>query len=86
MSVNKLSEEGYTTIFHPENEGVTIHKRGTLSIATSKPLVLQGCKGDNLWTVSANEEESKEEANNVYVGYQTEKFILPVLPLTVLVR
>jgi hypothetical protein len=35
--------------------------------------VLQGCKeekGDNLWTVSANEEESKEEANNVYVGPQ----------------
>ena len=39
MSVNKLSEEGYTTI--------------TLTIATSNPPVLQGCKekGDNLWTV-----------------------------------
>ena len=68
MSVNKLSEEGYTTIFHPENEGVTVHERGTLTITTSNPLVLQGCKekGDNLWTVSANEEEDEEEANNVY--------------------
>jgi hypothetical protein len=68
LSVNKLSEEGYTTIFHPENEGVTIHKRGTLTIATNKPPVLQGCKekGDNLWTVSTNEEEGEEEANNVY--------------------
>ena len=68
MSVNKLSEEGYTTIFHPENEGVTVHEKGTLTIATSSPPVLQGCKekGDNLWTVSTNEEESEEEANNVY--------------------
>jgi hypothetical protein len=43
MSVNKLSEEGYTTIFHPKNEGVTIHKKGTLTITTNKPPVLQGC-------------------------------------------
>ncbi len=68
MSVNKLSEEGYTTIFHPENEGVTVHEKGTLTIATSSPPVLQGCKekGDNLWTVSANEEEGEEKAINVY--------------------
>jgi len=68
MSVNKLSEEGYTTIFHPENEGVTVHEKGTLTITTSNPLVLQRCKekGDNLWTVSANKEEDEEEAKNVY--------------------
>jgi len=66
MSVNKLSEEGYTTIFHPENEGA-VHEKGTLTIATNSPPVLQGCKekGDNLWTVSENEVESEEEANNV---------------------
>ena len=68
MSVNKLSEEGYTTIFHPKNKGVTVHERGTLTIVTSNPPVIQGCKekGDNLWTVSANEEEGEEKANNVY--------------------
>ncbi len=67
MSVNILSEEGYTTIFHPENKEVTVHKKGTLTITTSNPPVLQGCKekGDNLWTVSANE-EGEEESNNVY--------------------
>ena len=27
MSVNILSEEGYTTIFHPENKGVTVQKK-----------------------------------------------------------
>ncbi len=26
LSINKMSEEGYTTIFHPGEEGVTIHK------------------------------------------------------------
>ena len=26
ISVNKMAEEGYTTIFHPGEEGVTIHK------------------------------------------------------------
>jgi hypothetical protein len=68
MCVNKFSEEGYTTIFHPKNEGVTVHERGTLTIVTSNPPVIQGCKekGDNLWTVSANEEEGEEKANNVY--------------------
>jgi hypothetical protein len=67
MSVKILSEEGYTTIFHPENEGVTVHEKGTPTITTSNPPVLQGCKekGDNLWTVSANV-EGEEEANNVY--------------------
>ena len=63
-----MSEEGYTTFFHLENKGVTVHEKGTLTIATSSPPVLQECKekGDDLWTVSTNEEEIKEEANNVY--------------------
>jgi hypothetical protein len=34
---NKMSEEGYTTIFHPGEEGINIHKKGTLPITTSKP-------------------------------------------------
>jgi hypothetical protein len=75
MSVNKLAEEGNTTIFHPENKGVTIHERGTLSIATSSPPVLQGCKENNLWTVSANEEEREEEANNVYTLPSTKQSV-----------
>ena len=37
--------------------------------------MLQGCKekGDNLWTVSANEEECEEEANNVYTSLSLTK-------------
>jgi hypothetical protein len=34
-SVNKLAKEGYTTIFHPGEDGVTIHEPGTLTITTT---------------------------------------------------
>jgi hypothetical protein len=67
MSAHKLSNKGYKTIFHPENEGVTVHKKGTLTITTSNPPVLQGCNknGGKLWTVTATK-NNEEEINNVY--------------------
>ncbi len=40
LSVNIMSKEGYTTIFYPGEEGVSIHKKGTLTITTSTPPVL----------------------------------------------
>jgi hypothetical protein len=65
-----MAEEGYTTIFHPGEEGVTIHKEGTITISASKPLVLQGCKNytEKLWTlsVSKDKEKEREEVQNVY--------------------
>jgi hypothetical protein len=73
-----MSEEGYTTIFYPGKEGVSIHKKGTLTITTSKPPVLQGCKSnqEKLWTVSAKQNDQiSEEANNVYS--------LPSIPQTI---
>jgi len=68
VSVNKMAEEGYTTIFHPGEEGVTIHKPGTVEITMTEPPILQGCKtqGDKLWTVSADEEPTKEQAQHAY--------------------
>jgi hypothetical protein len=67
-SINKWSEEGYTTIFHPGKKGVTVHNPGTLTMTTTKPSVLQGYKprGAKLWTVSANQDANKqEETHNV---------------------
>ena len=64
-----MSEEGYTTIFHPGEEGVSIHKKCTLTITTSEPPFLQWCKSnqEKLWTVSANQNDQiNEEASNVY--------------------
>ena len=78
LSVNKMSEEGYTTIFHPGTEGVTIHKEGTLSITTSEPPVLKGKKSNTskLWTIPTNsEKKDRMEINNVYS--------LPSIPHTI---
>ena len=64
-----MAENGYTTIFRPGDEGVTIHKKGTLTITTSEPPMLQGCKkrGAKLWTVSAPATNNEhEEVANVY--------------------
>ena len=44
VSSNKMANEGYTTIFHLGEEGVTIHKSGTITITTMEPPILQGCK------------------------------------------
>ncbi len=73
-----MSDEGYTTIFHPGKEGVSIQKKGTLTITNSEPLVLQGCKSnqEKLWMVSANQNDQiSAEANNVYS--------LPSIPQTI---
>ncbi len=62
ISVNKLAEEGYTTIFHPGEEGETVHKKDTITIAMTKPPVLQGSKsrGAKLLTTSAQYKMKKE--------------------------
>jgi hypothetical protein len=68
VSINKLAKEGYTTVFHPGETGVTIHKLGTIMIAMTKPPILQGCisKEAKLWTLSTENKTRKEWANNVY--------------------
>ena len=68
ISVNKLAEEGYTTIFHPGENGVTIHEPGTVKLTTTMDPILQGSKrkGAKLWTIEANDTSAKEHANKVY--------------------
>ena len=45
-----------------------MHKQGTVSITTTEPPVLQGCKkkGATLWTISADDDTKKERVNKVY--------------------
>jgi hypothetical protein len=78
LSVSKMSDEGYTTIFHPGEEGVTIHKKGTIRLTTSEPPVLKGEKENlaKLWTISTTETaQQKETVHNVYS--------LPSIPHTI---
>lgn len=70
LSVNKLAEEGYTTIFHPGEEGVTVHEQGTVEIVMKAQPVLHGNKinGEKLWTVASKQNDIKQEEkiHNVY--------------------
>ncbi len=42
MSVKQLADQGYTTIFHPHLEGVTVHDNDGFKLVTSKLPLLQG--------------------------------------------
>lgn len=42
MSVKKLADQGYITVFHPYLEGVTVHDNDSFRLVTTKPLLLQG--------------------------------------------
>ena len=68
ISVNTLANEGYTSIFHPVEDGVTIHEPGVVTIATTAQPILQGCKtnGEKLWTVPVDEPTTTEQAHHAY--------------------
>ncbi len=68
-SINKWAEEGYTMIFHPGENGITVHKPGTLTMIMGELPVLRGHKprGSKLWTMSMSKQNDKtEQANNIY--------------------
>ncbi len=75
ISVGKLANADYTTIFHPRGDGVTVHKKGTLKITQWRKPVLQGWRDANgLWRLSRQDEHKRavqkqkknEVAANVY--------------------
>ena len=52
LSVKTLADNGYTTIFHPHDKGVTVHGVDDLELTFKNPALLQGWrKGGGLWTV-----------------------------------
>jgi hypothetical protein len=73
VSVGKLADANYTTIFHPRGIGVTIHNDTLRMKVLSKP-VLQGWRDANgLWRLSKDEmnsthstQDTTEVAANVY--------------------
>eukprot|EP00804_Cyclotella_cryptica_P001021 CCRYP_008342-RA/>CCRYP_008342-RA protein AED:0.31 eAED:0.31 QI:0/-1/0/1/-1/1/1/0/401 len=90
MSVKKLADQGYTTIFHRYLQGVTVHNKDSFKLITSKPPLLQGWKdAGGLWTVPLVEQAAShvgqhthEAAMNVYELPSTKdvvRFLLAVL-------
>ena len=75
VSVGKLADADYTTVFHPRGEGVTVHKKDTLKLTLLRKPVLQGWRDPNgLWRLSratkplirAKRKSPNELAANVY--------------------
>ena len=73
VSVGKFADANYTTIFHPQGEGVTVHKPGTFKLRLLREPVLQGWRDANgLWRLSREQDtpseqnKCKESAANVY--------------------
>ena len=57
LSVSPLANNGYTTIFHPHKQGVTVHDADSFSLTLKSPPVLQGCRNEaGLWTVPITDE------------------------------
>ena len=74
LSVGTLADEGYTTVFHPRDQGVTIHEEGTLLLIEKKPAEIQGWRANTgLWEMGITNAKKTEtptqeqdRINNVY--------------------
>ena len=56
LSVRQLADSRYTTVFHPHNQGITVHDANSFKIATEKPALLQGWRSTRgLWMVSLHD-------------------------------
>ena len=52
LSVKTLADNGYTTIFHPHDRGVTVHDIDDFELTLKSPALLQGWReAGGLWTV-----------------------------------
>ena len=66
MSVSPLANNGYTTIFHPYKQGVTVHDKDSFNLTFNLPPVLQGCRTEaGLWTVPLADEATISQSLNV---------------------
>jgi hypothetical protein len=61
MSMNKITKKGYTMVFCPGKEDVTVHKPGTIKIVTTDKPVLTRTDSNGLWPVKANENKPLEK-------------------------
>eukprot|EP00804_Cyclotella_cryptica_P008147 CCRYP_004624-RA/>CCRYP_004624-RA protein AED:0.13 eAED:0.13 QI:0/0/0/1/0/0/3/0/1209 len=66
MSVSPLANNGYTTIFHPHKQGVTVHDTDSFTLTLKSPPVLQGCRKEaGLWTVPLTDKTTVSQSQNV---------------------
>ena len=69
LSVPVLANEGYTTVFHPHNEGVDVYRKGDLTLIQNRPPVLQGCRNmSGLWMVDGKYDTRTHNVSNPLQG------------------
>ena len=83
VSIGKLADADYTTIFHPRGDGVTIHAKNTFRIKTYSKPVLQGWRDPNgLWRLSTQRPQQVAIAQNKEET-AANAYSLPSIPQTV---
>ena len=66
LSVCKLSDAGYTTVFHAGDGGVTVHWDGDIYIRVKKEAVLKGWRDKSgLWRVPIKDEVKNENTDTL---------------------
>ncbi len=82
ISVPKLADEGYTTIFLARQKGVVVYKANDIAFTSTGAPVLQGCRDlTGLWKISSTQgnvnavSKEIEQTNNVYDLPSTESVI-----------
>ena len=81
LSVKQLADNGYTTIFHPNDRGVTVHDGNDVKLTFTNDAVLQGWRDEkglwripltddgnnvNMQTIALNRPAPTEAVHNVY--------------------
>ena len=74
LSVGMLADNGYTTIFLPGKQGIDIYNNTDVTISSTRPPILQGCRDHRgLWMVPMGDTQNvspgldvAETALNVY--------------------
>ena len=66
LSVKQLADNGYTTIFHPHERGVTVHDGHDITFTLKNAAVLQGWRDERgLWRVPLTEEVTNATQQSV---------------------
>ena len=68
LSVCKLSDAGYTTVFHPGDGGKTVHWSDDIAIKVSKEAILQGWRdASGLWRVPIKDEVENKNTDTLLI-------------------
>ena len=81
VSVGKLADANYTTIFHPKENGVTIHQMGTYQLKLLCAPIIQGWRDKNgLWRLSKDQPRNAIMSSKRNQEIVANVFNLPSIP------